>query len=667
MPKTRQSARLSARCSTADHDDQDSTSPSASAQLTQTVQGASTSRTPAPTSTTQRTSTQATATTSSGRGGGGTKKRKRDAPTPVQGGGETGSAAAGSSKSARIKRSSTSTATSRGRASSGVEGDNDDDDPTSALLDASTNAPPDPASPSSTSSLQLKQEEELSHATADEEEEEEEPVDRLTPLSTELLSLILSFLVHPPTLPSLPSHSASPPSPFPTPDRPTLTSLALTCKSLLPHARAALYRDLIVDTRVQAHAVHRTLHGSEVARMVRRVEANVEAMARTSSQWLGWFLFHSLHSLCGIIGSCRQLLHLTLYLPADSSAWTGSLCQSLVDLKNLQTLTKDLEPSLPTSYSPPLPFTPNPFSSSSSRWKDPRGGGAGKAEGMDVGWRPRRSVSMWAFIKPLSTLRSLHTLRLCGISSDSSTLPSPPPHGLKLVEVVLVEVNITNTDLLHLLGNATSLEKFTLWRSSLLSKRGLTHVLKKCPKLVELRVGGSWFGAKEEDDKTFPLDDSLPHLPLLKTLFISGSLLSPKILTLPSLALTHLFVTNSPSWTPEAVHSGLVKMPNSGGVRRLTLPEMRDLDPSSSSASSSRARRGGGGGGGGGGAGGGPTGKGDEWNETWRFTVKKTGEAKGVLVVDRWRPGKEAEEEEQGGRERRVDEDGDGEGEDEDA
>lgn len=44
------------------------------------------------------------------------------------------------------------------------------------------------------------------------------------------------------------------------------------------------------------------------------------------------------------------------------------------------------------------------------------------------------------FVKPLSTLKSLHTLRLCGISSDSSTLPHPPLHSLKLTEVVLMEV-----------------------------------------------------------------------------------------------------------------------------------------------------------------------------------------------------------------------------------
>lgn len=44
------------------------------------------------------------------------------------------------------------------------------------------------------------------------------------------------------------------------------------------------------------------------------------------------------------------------------------------------------------------------------------------------------------FVKPLSTLKSLHTLRLCGVSSDSSTLPVPPLHSLRLQEVVLIEV-----------------------------------------------------------------------------------------------------------------------------------------------------------------------------------------------------------------------------------
>lgn len=79
-----------------------------------------------------------------------------------------------------------------------------------------------------------------------------------------------------------------------------------------------------------------------------------------------------MHSLCGIIGSCRTLLTLTLFLPADASAWTQSLCSSLVDLKNLHTLTKDMERS-----GPGVP-------------------GSGRREGMDVGWKPRRNFSMWS-------------------------------------------------------------------------------------------------------------------------------------------------------------------------------------------------------------------------------------------------------------------------------
>ncbi|GAA5878300.1 hypothetical protein JCM1840_002373 [Sporobolomyces johnsonii] len=438
-----------------------------------------------------------------------------------------------------------------------------------------------------------------------------EPLDRLTPLSAELISLVLAHLTVPPP--------AASPAALPRPDLKSLAQLCLVNKGLLPHARAALYRELQVETRVQAHAVHRTLHGNnEVNKGVRAVTADVGTMAKTSSQWLGWFLFHSMHSLCGIIGSCRHLLTLTLYLPADSSAWTQSLCNSFNDLKYLHTLVKDLEPSADASGR----------------------GGAGKHEGMDVGWRPKRSMSMWAvsqFIQPLATLKSLHTLRLCGISSDSSTLPAPPAHSLKLAEVVLIEVNITNTDLLHLLGEAKHLKRFTLWRSSLLSKRGLTHVLKRCPNLVELRVGGSWFGAKEEDDTNYPLDQSLPSLPHLKLLHVSGSLISPSALLLPTLALHHLVVHNSPSFSPAAVHAALVKMPHDPpSVARLTLPEMR-LGGGSDGAK----RSGGGGGAGGRGAGGaggaaaGTAGATEGWNETWRFTVKKTAEAKGVVVDDR--------------------------------
>ncbi|GAA6054824.1 hypothetical protein JCM3770_004091 [Rhodotorula araucariae] len=458
-----------------------------------------------------------------------------------------------------------------------------------------------------------------------------EPSDRFTLLSSELISLILM-------------HLAAPPAPDAPPHLHSLAMVALTCKRLLSHARIALYRDLKVDTRVQAHAIHRTLHGNEISKGVRSIEANVENMAKTSSQWLGWFLFHSMHSLCGIIGSCRHLLHLTIYQPAESSAWTNSLSQSFIDLKYLQSLTKDLEPS-----------------------SDGKGGGAGKSEGMDVGWRARKSTSMWAvsqLVKPLGTLKSLQTLRLCGISSDSSTLPAPPLHSIRLQEVVLIEVNITNTDLLQLLGDARQVKRFTLWRSSLLSKRGLAHVLKKCPSLVELRIGGSWFGAKEEDDKNFPLNDSLPYLPHLKLLHISGSLISPAALELPSVQLSHLYVHAAPSWTPQAVHAALSKMPHDPpATSRLTLPEMRDpeevaREEEQRAAQAQAAVQG---------ATGGRRGRRHAqqvaaqaaqaaqaaaqaqaglgtanaagWNETWRFTVRKTGEAKGCVVDDRMRPG----------------------------
>lgn len=79
-----------------------------------------------------------------------------------------------------------------------------------------------------------------------------------------------------------------------------------------------------------------------------------------------------MHSLCGIIGSCRTLLTLTLYLPSEGSAWTQSLCSSLSELRLLHTLTKDLVQS-----------------------KEGRRG-AGRQDGMDVGWRPNKSFAMWS-------------------------------------------------------------------------------------------------------------------------------------------------------------------------------------------------------------------------------------------------------------------------------
>lgn len=164
-----------------------------------------------------------------------------------------------------------------------------------------------------------------------------EPTDRLSPLSSELLALIL--------------HHLSPPA---SRDLPSLVNFALVSKTLLPHVRAHMYRELRIDTRVQAHSLHRSLHGNDTSNAVRAIEADVGVMAKTSSQWMGelgpngdfddrfadppprdvsgWFLFHSMHSLCGIIGVCRSVLSLTLYLPSDASAWTQSLCASLVDV-----------------------------------------------------------------------------------------------------------------------------------------------------------------------------------------------------------------------------------------------------------------------------------------------------------------------------------------------
>lgn len=136
---------------------------------------------------------------------------------------------------------------------------------------------------------------------------------------------------------------------------------------------------------------------------------------------VGWFIFHSMHSLCGIIGSCRNLLTLTLYMPIDSAAWAQSLCQSLVDvclplsspigcsqvllvlttlpvlfsvrptiqLKSLHTLTKDLYET----------------------GKHPKNKRAvGKKEGMDVGWVKRKKPAMWAVsqVSPYFPFSPLH-------------------------------------------------------------------------------------------------------------------------------------------------------------------------------------------------------------------------------------------------------------------
>ncbi|POY72762.1 hypothetical protein BMF94_4169 [Rhodotorula taiwanensis] len=447
-----------------------------------------------------------------------------------------------------------------------------------------------------------------------------QPVDHLTQLPRELLQHIFSYIAAPLPRRILPPVNAAggnalaaapggvhPQAP---PDRNSLVLAARVCRELLPLARAALYRDLVIETRVQAHTLHRTLHANELSREVRHIVANVEAMARTSSQWTGWFVFHSMHSLCGIISACRTLQTLTLYMPSDSAAWTQSLCHSLGSLGDLHTLIKDLHPP-----------------ESSVEVEDE----IGTLEGMPIGWATRKNTATWAvsqLLKPLATLIGLRTLRISGLSSDSSMLPSPPPHNLHLTEVVLVDVNITNMDLMQVLGEAKFLRKFTLWGSSLLSKRGLVHVLRKCPSLVELRVGGSWFGAREDDEKSFPLNDVLPLLRQLKLVHVSGALISPAALEIPSVALDHLFIHACPAWTPSAVHASLSKMSHDPpAVKRLTLPAMEEKRPqsrrrSSGTATTSAPDLGG------------PasTGNPDVWNETWRFTARKTGEAKGCIV-----------------------------------
>lgn len=164
--------------------------------------------------------------------------------------------------------------------------------------------------------------------------------------------------------------------------------------------------------------MHRTLHGSANNSMVKTITADVTTMAKTSSQWLGWFLFHSMHSLCGIIGSCRKLVHLTLLFPEQSSPWSNSLCQSLTELKLLQTLTKDLEKVEPGEEGP------------------------GSREMMTIGFKHKDSFAVWSatqFLQPMSTLKSLTSLRMCGLSSDSSTTP-PTPHNVKIRELVLLEI-----------------------------------------------------------------------------------------------------------------------------------------------------------------------------------------------------------------------------------
>ncbi|GAA5881862.1 hypothetical protein JCM1840_006818 [Sporobolomyces johnsonii] len=406
-----------------------------------------------------------------------------------------------------------------------------------------------------------------------------EPSDRLTTLSPELISLVFDHLTMPVTVPVT----------VPRPDLATLARLCLVNKRLLPHVRAALYWGLEVTSQGQGDAICRILSDNDViAEDVRAVTVDVEVMARTSCGWEGLFLFRSMRSLLSIISSCTRLVSLTLYLPGHSSAWTQSLslCDSLRGLEHLRMLVKDLEPSA---------------------------SGCGDADGqeeMDIGWRPRFGKSMWAvshFLQPLAMLKCLDTLRLCGISSNLSTASVLPAHSLELTEVVLVNVDITELDLRRLLGKAEHLEHFTLWRSSLLRKGNLVHLLGQCPNLIEHRVGGSWFSSGGKDAVEYPLDTVLASLLRLKLVHVSGPLISPVALLLKTLTLDHLLVHGSPSFSPSAVHVALVKMPfDPPSVARLTLPEMR-LGRTSDGSNRS-----------------GVAGAPDGWNKMWRNMVKKT-------------------------------------------
>ena len=95
-------------------------------------------------------------------------------------------------------------------------------------------------------------------------------VDRLSPLSSELLAVILHQL-----------------SPRAAPDLLSLFHFATVSKHLAVHVKTHLYRSLSINTRTDAHAVHRTLHGNDLSRCVKSIEADVGKMAKTSSQWLG--------------------------------------------------------------------------------------------------------------------------------------------------------------------------------------------------------------------------------------------------------------------------------------------------------------------------------------------------------------------------------------------
>lgn len=119
-----------------------------------------------------------------------------------------------------------------------------------------------------------------------------EPMDRLSPLSSELIALVMEHLSpsdapDPTSLRQVALCNKARPVCYPTSHRRQLMP-KFTSQALLPHARQALYRHLKITTRISAHAMHRSLHGrSELNKAVRIIDADVGVMAKTSSQWTG--------------------------------------------------------------------------------------------------------------------------------------------------------------------------------------------------------------------------------------------------------------------------------------------------------------------------------------------------------------------------------------------
>ena len=120
---------------------------------------------------------------------------------------------------------------------------------------------------------------------------------------------------------------------------------------------------------------------------------------------------------------------------------------------------------------------------------------------------------------------------------------------------------------------------------------------------------------RRTEDANFPIDLSIAFLPHLRLLHVSGSLVSPAILLNSLTNLNHLLVVSCPSFAPPAIHAALAKMRSDPSpIVKLTLPEMGWRN-------------------------GGVAPGQEPWNESWRFSVRVTAEAKGVTLDDGSRDG----------------------------